>query len=50
MSWKYMLLNVFCASIFTSYAFKIESVELAMINIIGKYLFYFGLSFLIMIF
>ena len=33
LSWPYLILNVICACIFTSYAFKIESVELALINV-----------------
>lgn len=33
LSWPYLILNVICASIFTSYAFKIESVELALLNV-----------------
>ena len=33
LSWPYLILNVICASIFTSYAFKIESVELALVNV-----------------
>ena len=48
LSWPYLILNVICASIFTSYAFKIESVELALLNVyslisnvflLGVYLF-----------
>ena len=44
LSWQYLLLNVICASIFSSYAFKIESIELAMVNVFCKFLSLFLLN------
>jgi hypothetical protein len=36
MSWNCLLVSVVCSSIWTSYAFKTQSVEIALINVFRK--------------
>ena len=35
-SWNYLLVSVVCSSIWTSYAFKIQCIEIAIINVFCK--------------
>lgn len=37
-SWNYLLVSVICSSIWTSYAFKIQCIEIAIINVFCKYI------------
>ena len=37
LSWYYLLLNVVSNSIWTSYAFKVQCIELAIANVFRKY-------------
>jgi hypothetical protein len=36
MSWNCLLLSVVCSSIWCSYAFKVQSIEIAIINVFRK--------------
>lgn len=38
-SWYYLLLNVVAYSIWTSYSFKVQCIELAIANVFCKYFF-----------